>query len=165
MESTIQTSSLAYEDFLKETFSQKLSTFDNDPLNIIKRETAYFDNEPFFDEEEVTNNFINHSFLKTLERRDETKKFTSAMEDGTVTEAIDSAEIAFKNDWQVQVSHRSGETNEKFIADLAVVLGNGQIKSGAPCRGERLAKYNQLLKIESDFAVPFVGRKAFPRLK
>src|SRR3989344_270055 len=67
---------------------------------------------------------------------------------GTLTEALDAAYLAFKNDWKVMVSHRSGETEDSFIADLAVGLGCGQIKSGAPCRGERTAKYNQLLRIE-----------------
>ncbi len=69
---------------------------------------------------------------------------------GTVTEAIDAARLAMDNGWKVMVSHRSGETSDDFIADLAVGLGAGQIKSGAPCRGERLAKYNRLLKIEEE---------------
>ena len=69
---------------------------------------------------------------------------------GTVTEALDSACIAMKQGWTVRVSHRSGETNDDFIADLAVGLGCGQIKAGAPCRGERLAKYNRILKIEEE---------------
>ena len=56
--------------------------------------------------------------------------------------------LAIENNWKVMVSHRSGETEDPFIADLAVGLGCGQIKSGAPCRGERTAKYNQLLRIE-----------------
>ena len=67
---------------------------------------------------------------------------------GTLTEAFEAANLAFKNRWKVMVSHRSGETNDSFIADLAVGLGNGQIKIGAPCRGERVAKYNRLLEIE-----------------
>ncbi|MBD3203721.1 phosphopyruvate hydratase [Candidatus Woesearchaeota archaeon] len=66
---------------------------------------------------------------------------------GSVTEAIESANLALKNDWKVMVSHRSGETEDTFIADLVVGLGTGQIKSGAPCRSERTAKYNQLLRI------------------
>lgn len=70
---------------------------------------------------------------------------------GTVSEAISAATLALGNDWNVMVSHRSGETDESFIADLVVGLGVGQIKSGAPCRGERLAKYNQLLRIEEEF--------------
>jgi len=67
---------------------------------------------------------------------------------GTVTEAIDAANLALKNKWHVMVSHRSGETEDPYIADLAVGLGTGQIKLGAPCRSDRTAKYNQLLRIE-----------------
>jgi len=67
---------------------------------------------------------------------------------GTVTEAIDAAKLAIKSGWAVTVSHRSGETEDTFIADLAVGLDAGQIKAGAPARSERLAKYNQLLRIE-----------------
>ncbi len=67
---------------------------------------------------------------------------------GTVTEAINAAKLSLGNDWSVIVSHRSGETDDPFIADLSVGLGIGNIKAGAPCRGERVAKYNQLLRIE-----------------
>jgi len=67
---------------------------------------------------------------------------------GTLTEAIEAAALAKDQGWEVMVSHRSGETEDTFIADLVVALGCGQIKSGAPCRGERTAKYNQLLRIE-----------------
>jgi len=74
---------------------------------------------------------------------------------GTVTEAIDAAKLAFASNWNVMVSHRSGETEDTFIADFVVGLGSGQIKSGAPCRGERTAKYNQLLRIEEE-----LGKKA-----
>ena len=70
---------------------------------------------------------------------------------GTLTEALEAAKLAFDNGWQVMVSHRSGETEDTFIADLAVGLGCGMIKAGAPCRGERTAKYNQLLRIEELF--------------
>lgn len=69
---------------------------------------------------------------------------------GTVTEAINAANLAMKSGWNVMVSHRSGETEDSFIADLAVALGCGQIKTGAPARGERTAKYNQLLRIEEE---------------
>lgn len=69
---------------------------------------------------------------------------------GTVTEAIESCKLAQENGWGVMVSHRSGETEDSFIADLVVGLRTGQIKTGAPCRGERLAKYNQLLRIEEE---------------
>lgn len=69
---------------------------------------------------------------------------------GSVTESIKAAQMARSNGWGVMVSHRSGETEDSFIADLVVGLGVGQIKSGAPCRSERLAKYNQLLRIEEE---------------
>ncbi|MBN2014913.1 MAG: phosphopyruvate hydratase [Candidatus Altiarchaeota archaeon] len=69
---------------------------------------------------------------------------------GTISEAIDAAHIAMENGWNVMVSHRSGETEDSFIADLVVGLGTGQIKSGAPCRSERNAKYNQLMRIEEE---------------
>jgi enolase len=84
---------------------------------------------------------------------------------GTLTEALESARIAFDANWGVQVSHRSGETNDYFIADLSVGLGCGQIKSGAPCRGERMAKYNRILKIWEENKLKFAGKKAFPLLK
>ena len=67
---------------------------------------------------------------------------------GTVTESIDAALLAKKYGWGVMVSHRSGETEDTFIADLSVALGCGQIKLGAPARGERTAKYNALMRIE-----------------
>ena len=84
---------------------------------------------------------------------------------GTLSEAIDSANTAFSAGWSVQVSHRSGETNDSFIADLSVGLGCGQIKSGAPCRGERLAKYNRILAIEENAKLKYAGKSAFPLLK
>ena len=67
---------------------------------------------------------------------------------GTLTEALDAVKLADENGWKVMVSHRSGETEDAFIADLAVAIGCGMIKAGAPCRGERIAKYNRLLRIE-----------------
>ncbi len=75
---------------------------------------------------------------------------------GTLTEAIDSAKMCMKNTYGVVISHRSGETEDTTIADLAVGLNAGQIKTGAPCRSERNAKYNQLLRIEEE-----LGEKAF----
>ena len=69
---------------------------------------------------------------------------------GSVTESITAANLAMDNGWGVMVSHRSGETEDTFIADLVVGLATGQIKTGAPCRSERLAKYNQLLRIEEE---------------
>merc|ERR1719159_2022057 len=69
---------------------------------------------------------------------------------GSISEAIDAAMMSMKAGWGVMVSHRSGETEDSFIADLVVGLRTGEIKTGAPCRSERLAKYNQLLRIEEE---------------
>lgn len=74
---------------------------------------------------------------------------------GSVSESIKAAEMAINNKWNIMVSHRSGETSDDFIADLAVALDCGEIKSGAPCRSERLEKYNRLIKIEEE-----LGNKA-----
>eukprot|EP00559_Dactyliosolen_fragilissimus_P002093 CAMPEP_0184871528 /NCGR_PEP_ID=MMETSP0580-20130426/40769_1 /TAXON_ID=1118495 /ORGANISM="Dactyliosolen fragilissimus" /LENGTH=460 /DNA_ID=CAMNT_0027374195 /DNA_START=411 /DNA_END=1790 /DNA_ORIENTATION=- len=69
---------------------------------------------------------------------------------GSISESIDAVKLSKQNGWGVMTSHRSGETEDSYIADLAVGLCTGQIKTGAPCRGERTAKYNQLLRIESE---------------
>lgn len=69
---------------------------------------------------------------------------------GTVTESIEAHNLAKTNGWGTMISHRSGETEDTFIADLTVGLSTGQIKTGAPCRSERLAKYNQILRIEEE---------------
>ena len=84
---------------------------------------------------------------------------------GTLTETIAAVNLAYGANWGAMVSHRSGETVDSFIADLTVALGTGHLKTGAPCRGERLEKYNQLMRIEEylgDSAV-YAGRKAFVR--
>lgn len=80
---------------------------------------------------------------------------------GTVTEALEAAKLVKKHKWDVMVANRSGETEDSFIADLAVGIGCGQIKTGAPCKGERIAKYNQLLRIEEN-KVKF-AKNAFKR--
>jgi len=79
---------------------------------------------------------------------------------GSVTEAIAAHTLAKKNGWGTMVSHRSGETEDTFIADLVVGLSTGQIKTGAPCRSERLAKYNQILRIEEELgaAAKYAGK-------
>ncbi len=69
---------------------------------------------------------------------------------GTVTETLECMSVARAAGYGTVISHRSGETPDDFIADLAVATGAGQIKSGAPCRGERVAKYNRLLRIEEE---------------
>ncbi len=78
---------------------------------------------------------------------------------GTLTEAIKVAKLCFENNYGVMVSHRSGDTCDDFIADLAVALKTGQIKAGAPARGERVAKYNRLLKIEEMIGNEYAGKK------
>ena len=86
---------------------------------------------------------------------------------GTVTETLDTADLAFSAGYTCLVSHRSGETEDTSIADLAVALGCGQIKSGAPARGERVAKYNRLLAIERLLGddARYAGRSAFRQLQ
>jgi enolase len=86
---------------------------------------------------------------------------------GTLTETIDAVEMAHRANYRSMMSHRSGETEDTTIADLAVALNCGQIKTGAPARTERVAKYNQLLRIEEELAEGgvYAGRAAFPRFK
>jgi enolase len=86
---------------------------------------------------------------------------------GTLTETIDAVNMAHENNYKSMMSHRSGETEDTTIADLAVALNCGQIKTGAPARSERVAKYNQLLRIEEELAVDavYAGRSAFPRFR
>ena len=79
-----------------------------------------------------------------------TLTFPWSVQIGSVTESIEACKLSQANGWGVMVSHRSGETEDTFIADLVVGLCTGQIKTGAPCRSERLAKYNQLLRIEEE---------------
>ena len=86
---------------------------------------------------------------------------------GTLTETIDAVEMAHRANYRSMMSHRSGETEDTTIADLAVALNCGQIKTGAPARTERVAKYNQLLRIEEELqdGARYAGRDAFPRFK
>ena len=69
---------------------------------------------------------------------------------GTITETLDTIRLANKNGYKTVISHRSGETEDTFIADLAVAVNAGQIKTGAPCRTDRVCKYNRLLNIENE---------------
>jgi enolase len=82
---------------------------------------------------------------------------------GTLTETLDTVELAKKNHYKCFVSHRSGETEDTTIADLVVAIAAGQIKTGSGCRGERIAKFNQLLRIERQLgkAARFAGKEAF----
>ncbi len=86
---------------------------------------------------------------------------------GTLTETLDAVELAQRNGYTAILSHRSGETEDTTIADLAVATDAGQIKTGAPARSERVAKYNQLLRIEEELgeAAVYAGRSAFPRFQ
>lgn len=84
---------------------------------------------------------------------------------GTLTETIATIEMAREAGWGSMVSHRSGETVDSFIADFTVAMGTGHLKTGAPCRGERVEKYNQLMRIEEELgeSARYAGRKAFVR--
>ncbi|MFD8559309.1 phosphopyruvate hydratase [Streptosporangium canum] len=86
---------------------------------------------------------------------------------GTLTETLDAVDLAHRNGYRCMMSHRSGETEDTTIADLAVATNCGQIKTGAPARSDRVAKYNQLLRIEEllDDAARYAGRAAFPRFQ
>ena len=86
---------------------------------------------------------------------------------GSLTETLDAVELAHRAGFHCMISHRSGETEDTTIADLAVAVNCGQIKTGAPARSERVAKYNQLLRIEEDLdeAATYAGASAFPRFK
>jgi len=82
---------------------------------------------------------------------------------GTVTETLETIEMAYRNGYNAFVSHRSGETIDSFIADLTVAVNAGHLKTGSGCRGERIEKFNQLMRIERDLdtAAKFAGKKAF----
>ena len=84
---------------------------------------------------------------------------------GTLTETVAAAQMAYRAGWGAMVSHRSGETVDSFIADLTVALATGHLKTGAPCRGERVEKYNQLLRIEESLgeSAVYAGRNGFVR--
>jgi enolase len=84
---------------------------------------------------------------------------------GTLSETFDTVELAQRNGWTTVISHRSGESEDTFIADLAVATNAGQIKTGAPARTDRVAKYNQLLRIEEALgeSARYPGRQAFPK--
>ena len=82
---------------------------------------------------------------------------------GTVTETLETIELAYRNNYNTFVSHRSGETPDSFIADLTVAVNAGHLKTGSGCRGERIEKFNQLMRIEHELGKysKFAGKKAF----
>nr|BFE76480.1 hypothetical protein GCM10020092_097810 [Actinoplanes digitatis] len=86
---------------------------------------------------------------------------------GSLTETLDAVDLAHRAGFKTMMSHRSGETEDTTIADLAVAVGSGQIKTGAPARSDRVAKYNQLLRIEEELgdAARYAGAGAFPRYR
>ncbi len=104
---------------------------------------------------------------QALERKAANSLLCKVNQIGTLSEAIESVNLVQRNGWTAVASHRSGETEDATIADLAVALNAGQIKTGAPARSDRIAKYNQLLRIEEDLgdAAIYPGMKAFSNLR
>ncbi len=108
--------------------------------------------------------------MKYIERAIKEKSCNSLLcklnQIGTLTESIDASRMSQRAGWTVVVSHRSGETEDSTIADVVVALNAGQIKTGAPCRSDRIAKYNQLLRIEEELgdAAVYAGKSAFKNL-
>jgi enolase len=104
---------------------------------------------------------------KGIELRSANSLLVKLNQIGTLTETLDAVTLAQRNGFTTMTSHRSGETEDTTIADLAVATNAGQIKTGAPARGERINKYNQLLRIEEelDDAGRYAGASAFPRWK
>jgi hypothetical protein len=108
----------------------------------------------------------NPSFVRrAIDERAANSVLVKVNQIGTLTEAMDTVALAQRSGWTAMVSHRSGETEDTTIADLAVAVGPGQIKTGAPARSDRVAKYNQLLRIEERLgdAARYAGRAAFKR--
>lgn len=104
-----------------------------------------------------------HRLRRGIESRAANAILVKVNQIGTLSEALDAVELAVRHGWRAIISHRSGETEDAFIADLAVATGCGQIKTGAPARSDRTAKYNQLLRIAEDLGddgvyAPRVGR-------
>ncbi|NMC65432.1 MAG: phosphopyruvate hydratase, partial [Acidobacteria bacterium] len=86
---------------------------------------------------------------------------------GTLTETVEAIDLARRAGWTAMISHRSGETVDSFIADFSVAMSTGQLKTGAPCRGERVEKYNQLMRIEEELgsSAIYAGRSIFRQAK
>ena len=104
---------------------------------------------------------------KGIERKAANSILIKLNQIGSLSETIATVEMAKQADWTAVISHRSGETEDTTIADLAVALNAGQIKTGAPARSDRVAKYNQLLRIENELGdrALYPGRDAFSNLK
>ncbi len=104
--------------------------------------------------------------LQAIEGKNANSLLCKVNQIGTLTEAIAASRLSQQHGWTVVVSHRSGETEDSTIADLVVALNAGQIKTGAPARSDRIAKYNQLLRIEEELGATavYAGKQAFPNL-
>ena len=102
-----------------------------------------------------------------IERRVANSILVKVNQIGTLTETVEAVRLAQASGYTAVMSHRSGETEDATIADLAVALGTGQIKTGAPARSDRMAKYNQLLRIEEELGsrATYPGWDAFPRAR
>ncbi|MEJ7748749.1 MAG: phosphopyruvate hydratase, partial [Candidatus Limnocylindrales bacterium] len=103
-----------------------------------------------------------HRIARAIEARAANSVLVKLNQIGTLTETLEAIELARGAGWSAVVSHRSGETEDTTIADLVVGVGSGQIKTGAPSRSERVAKYNRLLRIEGELgqAARYPGRAA-----
>ena len=110
----------------------------------------------------VTNQAI---LARGIEQRVANSLLVKVNQIGTLTETLEAVELAKVSGYTNVISHRSGETEDTTIADLAVATRAGQIKTGAPCRSDRVAKYNRLLRIEEELegAAAYPGLAAFPR--
>ena len=104
---------------------------------------------------------------KGIERHCANSVLVKVNQIGTLTETLDTIELARRNGYTTIISHRSGETEDTTIADIAVAVNAGQIKTGAPCRTERVCKYNRLLRIEEELGdkAKYLGMEAFFNLK
>lgn len=126
-------------------------------------------NEALGDRVEIVGDDIFVTSVEYIARGIELEAANSALiklnQIGTLTETVDAVHLCHSCGWGAFVSHRSGETMDTFIADLTVALGTGHLKTGAPCRGERIEKYNQLMRIEEELGdmAEYAGKDAFVR--
>ncbi|KAL4659947.1 beta-enolase [Arapaima gigas] len=147
-----------YKGFIKKYPVQSIEDpFDQDDWEQWAKFTASVDIQVVGDDLTVTNP---KRIQQAVEKKACNCLLLKVNQIGTVTESIQACKLAQSSGWGVMVSHRSGETEDTFIADLVVGLCTGQIKTGAPCRSERLAKYNQLMRIEEELGdkAIFAGR-------
>lgn len=148
----------AYESFIKKYPIVSIEDpFDQDDWNSWTSLTAATDIQIVGDDLTVTNP---KRIQSAVEKKACNCLLLKVNQIGSVTESIRAHQLAKSNGWGTMVSHRSGETEDTFIADLVVGLSTGQIKTGAPCRSERLAKYNQILRIEEELgaAAKYAGK-------